>query len=171
MSYVPDEVFALVSGKSQFEMCQWRAGSVFNMPTPGYPLKFYLLVPLRLEFLELISFVFIITVAILIAEKLLQRFKPAMHEKIAIFIPMTLVNCSALGIALLSVQQSYGFFGSLFFGLGSGVGFGLVIVTLSAIQERLEVAEVPKPFQGVAIVLITLGIISMAFMGFNGIVN
>ncbi len=69
----------------------------------SYPLKFYLLVPLRLEFLELISFVFIITVAILIAEKLLQSFKPAFHEKIAIFIPMTLVNCSALGIALLNV--------------------------------------------------------------------
>ena len=134
----------------------------------SYPIKTLLLIPLGMEYLQLISFVLVITLSILIGEKCIEKIKPLIHKKITVFIPLTLVNCSALGIALLNVQQTHGFFGSLIFGVGTSTGFGLIVVMLAAMRERIDVADVPKPFQGASILLITLGIISMAFMGFNG---
>ncbi len=137
----------------------------------GYPVKYYLLIPLGLERLELISFVFVITLAVLLGELFLKKIRPALHEKIARLTPLTLANSAGLGVALLNVQQAHGLAGSLFFGLGSGTGFGLVMVTAAAMQQRLEGADVPQPFRGVSILLITFGIVSMAFMGFTAMVN
>ncbi len=137
----------------------------------SYPIKNLLLIPLGMEYLELISFVLVITLSILIGEKCIQKANPIIHKKITVFIPLTLVNCSGLGVALLNVQQRYGLFDSLIFGVGTSVGFGLIVVMLAAMRERIDVADVPKPFQGASILLITLGIISMAFMGFNGMVS
>ncbi len=137
----------------------------------SYPVKLFLLVPFDIEHLETISLVLIVTLSILLGERCLQKFKPAIHARIAVFIPLTLVNCSALGVALLNVQHQHGLPGSLFFGLGSGIGFSVVIMMLAAMQERIEVSDIPGPFQGVSILLITLGIISMAFMGFIGMVS
>lgn len=136
-----------------------------------YPLYYYVLIPFNLNNLQTFSFILCITLGIKCGESLIRRFKPELYEKIAVFIPLTLINSAALGIALINVQVRQGVFGSLIFGLGSAVGFGLIIIAMSAMQERIMDAEIPAPFQGIAIILITLGIMSMAFMGFAGIVN
>lgn len=136
-----------------------------------YPLYYYVLVPFKLNNLQTFSFILCITLGIKCGESGIKRFKPELYEKIAVFIPLTLINSAALGIALVNVQVRHGVISSLFFGLGSAVGFGLVIIAMSAMQERIMEAEIPAPFRGIAIILITLGIMSMAFMGFNGIVS
>lgn len=136
-----------------------------------YPLYYYVLVPFNLNNLQTFSFILCITFAIKCGESGIKRFKPELYEKIAVFIPLILINSAALGIALINVQVRHGIFGSLIFGLGSAVGFGLVIIAMTTMQERIMDAEIPEPFRGVAIILITLGIMSMAFMGFNGIVS
>lgn len=137
----------------------------------SYPISHYLLRPLGLPHLELISFVLVIVAVILIAAATLERIWPALREMISVFIPLTLVNCSALGVALLNVEHTHGFTGSLFFGLGAGAGFGLVITMTAALHERLLVADVPQSFQGAGVLLMTLGILSMAFMGFTGLTH
>jgi len=137
----------------------------------SYPVKHYLLIPMELEYLQLVILVAITTLVILSAEQCLRRISPGLHEQVSLFIPLTILNTAVLGIALLNIQQTHGLTGSLFFGLGSGTGFGLVLVMLAALEDQLSSADIPRPFQGLSILLITLGIISMAFMGFTGLVR
>ena len=136
-----------------------------------YPLYYYLLLPLNLVYLQTISFIFLILLGIKTAAACIKKFKPDFHQRIADFIPLTLINSAGLGIALINAQSQHGIIISLFFGLGAGAGFGLITIAISTVQERMMVAEIPSPFRGLAILLITLGIMSMAFMGFNGIVS
>lgn len=134
-------------------------------------LYYSLLAPYGFEYLQTLGFIVMITLMIMLTDKGIQAFKPVLHERIAPFIPLTLVNSAVLGVALLNIQHPFGIAGSLVFGLGAGTGYGLIMIMLAAIQERVIVADIPKPFRGMAITLITLGIMSMAFMGFIGIVN
>ncbi|MFT5133886.1 MAG: electron transport complex protein RnfA, partial [Gammaproteobacteria bacterium] len=134
-----------------------------------YALNVFLLAPMELEFLQLLGFVIIVSLLSLFIEKLLQKCRPALHEKITVFLPLLLVNVALVGVALLDVQEKHGFVASLFFGMGSALGFGIIVVIFTALRQRIVAADVPTPFQGVSILLITLGIISMAFMGFTGI--
>ena len=133
-----------------------------------YPLYYYLLLPHDLVYLQIPAFLLLITLGIKTAEAGLKKFKPAEHQRIAGFIPLTLIDSAALGVALLYTQTPHGLAGSLFFGFGAAAGFGLVTVAMAALQERLMPDEIPSPFRGIAILLITLGIMSMAFMGFSG---
>jgi H+/Na+-translocating ferredoxin:NAD+ oxidoreductase subunit A len=135
----------------------------------SYALDVYILRPLDLQFLQLLAFVLIISLLTLIIEKALEKFRPALHERTAVFFPLLLVNTALLGVALLNIQQSHGLIFSIFFGIGSAAGFGIVVVIFSALRQRIAVADVPLAFQGVSILLITLGILSMAFLGFTGI--
>lgn len=142
------------------------------LPIPtllAYALADYILLPLHLEYLQLLGFVIIITLVSLIMEKILKEFRPELHEKIAVFLPLLLVNTALVGVALLNVQQNYGLIASLFFGAGSALGFAVIVLVFSALRERIDVADVPVAFRGASILLITLGILSMAFMGFTGI--
>ena len=136
-----------------------------------YPLYYYVLLPLDLVYLQTISFVFLTALGIKTAEACLKRFKPELYQRVAVFIPLTLINSAVLGVALVNMQSQHGVIGSVFFGLGAAIGFGLVIIAMAAMQERMMAAEIPTPFRGIAILLITLGIMSMAFMGFNGIAS
>ena len=136
-----------------------------------YPLYYYVLLPMDLVYLQTISFVLLITLGIKITEACIKKFKPGLYDRIAVFIPLTLINSAGLGVALVNIQSRHGVTGSLFFGLGAAAGFGLVTIALAAMQERLMPSEIPAPFRGIAILLITLGIMSMAFMGFNGITS
>ena len=136
-----------------------------------YPLYYYVLLPMDLVYLQTISFLLLITLGIKAAQAGIKRFKPGLHERIAVFIPLTLINSAGLGVALINIQSRHGVTGSLFFGLGAAAGFGLVTIAMAAMQERMMPAEIPAPFRGIAILLITLGIMSMAFMGFNGITS
>ena len=136
-----------------------------------YPLYYYILLPMDLVYLQTITFVLLITLGIKTAEACIKRFKPDLYDRIAVFIPLTLINSAGLGVALINIQTRHGVIGSLFFGLGAAAGFGLVTIAVAALQERIMPSEIPAPFRGIAILLITLGIMSMAFMGFSGLVN
>ena len=135
----------------------------------SYAVMTYLLIPLDLAYLELVSFVLVISAAALFAAQALRRLNPPRHEKFSGLLPLLLTNTALFGVALLNVQHSHGLIGSLLFGLGSGLGFALVLAVLPPLQERLAAADVPRPFRGAAIQLITLGLLSLAFMGFTGL--
>jgi len=90
---------------------------------------------------------------------------------LGIFLPLITTNCAVLGVALLNVQQQHSFLESAFYGFGAALGFSMVLILFAALRERVNVADVPEPFQGAAIALITAGLMSLAFMGLGGLVN
>jgi len=142
---------------------------VLTISAPAsYLIKQYLLAPLGLIYLEVMSFMLIIALTVLLALKILKKFKPLIYEALASFLPLALMNTAVLGLALINAQYGHGLFASLLFGFGSAAGFGLVLIIISAMQERMEAANIPAPFQGVSIMLITVGILAMAGMGFVG---
>lgn len=131
----------------------------------------YLLLPFGLEYLRTISFILVIAGVVQFTEMFIHKSSPLLFQVLGIYLPLITTNCAVLGVALLNVQQQNSFFESLLFGFGGSLGFALVLVLFSAMRERLEVADVPLPFQGNAIALITAGIMSLAFMGFTGLVR
>jgi electron transport complex protein RnfA len=134
----------------------------------AYLLQHYLLAPLDLEYLRTIAFILVIAASVQLTEIIVRRTSPVLHQVLGIYIPLIATNCAVLGVALLNVQQSKGFVQSVFYGFGAAAGFALVLVMFAAIRERLEAADVPAPFRGAAIALMTAGIMSLAFMGFSG---
>jgi electron transport complex protein RnfA len=134
----------------------------------SYLLHKYLLVPLQLEYLKTIAFILVIAASVHFTEIMVRRLSPLLHQVLGIFIPLIATNCAVLGVALLNVQEANGFVQSVFFGFGASMGFALVLVLFSASRERLDAADIPVPFRGTAIALMTAGIMSLAFMGFSG---
>ena len=134
----------------------------------AYLLHRYVLVPLELEYLRTIGFILMIAASVQFTEIMVRRTSPLLHQVLGIYIPLIATNCAVLGVALLNVQQSQGLVQSVFYGLGASGGFALVLVMFAAIRERLEAADVPVPFRGTAIALMTAGIMALAFMGFSG---
>jgi electron transport complex protein RnfA len=130
----------------------------------------YLLAPLGIEFLRTISFIFVIAVVVQFTELVVHKTSPLLYQVLGIFLPLITTNCAVLGVALLNVQEQHSFLESALYGFGAAIGFSLVLVVFAAMRERLEVADVPVPFQGAAIALITAGLMSMAFMGFASLV-
>ena len=137
----------------------------------SYLVHAYLLQPFGLEYLRTISFILVIAGVVQFTEMFIHRTSPLLFQVLGIYLPLITTNCAVLGVALLNVKQQNSFFESLLFGFGASAGFALVLVLFSAMRERLEVAEVPLPFQGNAIALVTAGIMSLAFMGFTGLVR
>lgn len=134
----------------------------------AYLLHEYLLVPLDLQYLRTVSFILVIAASVQFTEIMVRRLSPLLDQVLGIYIPLIATNCAVLGVALINVQQANNFVESLFFGLGAAGGFALVLVLFSAIRERIEAADIPAPFRGTAIALMTAGIMSLAFMGFLG---
>lgn len=134
----------------------------------AYLLHQYVLVPLQLEYLRTLSFILVIAASVQFTEIMVRRLSPMLNQVLGIYIPLIATNCAVLGVALLNVQQAKGFVQSVFYGFGASLGFALVLVLFAAIRERLEVADVPSPFRGAAIALMTAGLMSLAFMGFSG---
>lgn len=134
----------------------------------SYLLHEYVLVPLDVGYLRTISFILVIAVCVQFTEIMVRRLSPLLDQVLGIFIPLIATNCAVLGVALLNVQQAKGFVESVFFGFGAATGFALVIVLFAAIRERLDAADIPRPFRGIAIALMTAGMMSLAFMGFSG---
>ena len=115
-------------------------------------------------------FVMIIAAAVTATELLMQAYSYELYQILGIFLPLITTNCAVLGVALLNINQAHNFVESLFYGLGAALGFSLVLVLFAAMRERLAVADVPEPFQGAAIGMITAGLASLAFMGFAGLI-
>ena len=136
----------------------------------SYLINTYLLIPLELEYLRTIAFIVTIAAVVGFTELVVNKTSPVMHQSLGIFLPLITTNCAVLGVALLNVGASNSFLQSAVYGFGAAVGFSFVLVLFSGIRERIESADVPKIFQGVPIALITAGLMSMAFMGFIGLV-
>lgn len=134
----------------------------------AYLIHSYVLVPLDLEYLKTISFILVIAASVQFTEIMVRRLSPLLHQLLGIYIPLIATNCAVLGVALLNVREADGFIQSVFYGFGAAGGFALVLVLFAALRERLQAADIPRPFRGTAIALMTAGIMSLAFMGFSG---
>jgi len=130
----------------------------------------YLLKPLGLDYLRTISFILVIAVVVQFTEMAVRKMSPLLHKVLGVFLPLITTNCAVLGVALLNINKQHNFIESAFYGFGAAAGFSLVLVLFSAMRERLAVADVPQPFQGAAIGMVTAGLMSLAFMGFAGLV-
>lgn len=128
----------------------------------------HILVPAELEYLKTVAFILVIASLVQMIEFFLKNKLPALYESLGIYLPLITTNCAVLGAALLNIQEGYNFIQSVVFGFGSGVGFTMAILILAGVRSRLHFSNPPKSFRGIPIVLITAGLISMAFMGFSG---
>jgi H+/Na+-translocating ferredoxin:NAD+ oxidoreductase subunit A len=137
----------------------------------SYLVNEYLLAPLSLEYLRTITFILVIAVVVQFTEMVVHKTSPMLYQVLGVFLPLITTNCAVLGVALLNVQQDHGFLQSAVYGFGASVGFSLVLILFAAMRERITVADVPEAFRGAAIALITAGLMSMAFMGFSGLVK
>ena len=131
----------------------------------------YLLAPLGLEYLRTITFILVIAVVVQFTEMVVHKTSPLLYQVLGIFLPLITTNCAVLGVALLNVQQQLNFIESAVYGFGAAVGFSMVLILFSSIRERIAAADVPVPFRGSAIALVTAGLMSLAFMGFSGLVK
>ena len=137
----------------------------------SYLINEYLLAPFGIEFLRTISFIFVIAVVVQFTEMVVHKTSPLLYQVLGIFLPLITTNCEVLGVALLNVKEKHGFIESALYGFGAALGFSMVLIIFAGMRERLAAADVPVPFQGAAIGLITAGLMSMAFMGFTGLVK
>lgn len=128
----------------------------------------WILVPLHLEFLQILSFILVIAVIVQFTELVMRKMSPVLHKALGVYLPLITTNCAVLGVALLNVLSKHSWFESLIYGFGSALGFTLVMVIFASIRERLSVADVPELFSGTPVAMITTGFLSLAFMGFSG---
>jgi electron transport complex protein RnfA len=137
----------------------------------SYLVNRYLLEPLDLQILRTLSFILVIAVVVQFTEMVVRKTSPLLYNVLGIFLPLITTNCAVLGVALLNIQQQHSFIESFFYGFGAAVGFSLVLILFAAIRERLAAADVPLPFKGAPIALITAGLMALAFMGFSGLIK
>ncbi|HHS84163.1 MAG TPA: electron transport complex subunit RsxA [Gammaproteobacteria bacterium] len=137
----------------------------------SYLVNEYLLSPLGIEYLRTIAFILVIAVVVQFTEMVVHKTSPLLYRVLGIFLPLITTNCAVLGVALLNVQAEHNFVQSALYGFGAAAGFSLVLVMFAAMRERIEVADVPTAFRGPAIALVTAGLMSLAFIGFSGLVK
>ena len=137
----------------------------------SYLVNTYFLEPFGIEFLRTLSFILVIAVVVQFTEMMVRKTSPLLYKILGIYLPLITTNCAVLGVALLNVQEAHSFVQSVFYGLGAALGFSLVMILFAAMRERLQAAEVPMVFRGAAIAFITAGMMSLAFMGFTGLVK
>ncbi|MDH2431519.1 electron transport complex subunit RsxA [Pokkaliibacter sp. MBI-7] len=131
----------------------------------------YILAPLGLGYLKTIAFILVIAVVVQFTEMVVRKTSPVLYKVLGIFLPLITTNCAVLGVALLNINKQNSLVESVFYGFGAAVGFSLVLILFAAMRERIAVADVPLPFRGAAISMITAGLISLAFLGFTGLVQ
>lgn len=137
----------------------------------SYMINSWILAPLGLEFLRTIAFIIAIAAVVNFTEMVVHKTSPLLYNVLGIFLPLITTNCAVLGVALINVQEQNSFMQSALYGFGAALGFSLVLVLFAAMRERVDVADVPAPFQGSAIALVTAGLMSLAFMGLGGLVK
>jgi len=136
----------------------------------SYLVNTYILTPLGIEFLQTISFILVIAAVVSLSKMFIEKTSPVLYRVLGIYIPLITTNCAVLGVALQNTARSFSFFESAIYGFGAAMGFSLVLVLFSAMRERIAVADVPVPFKGAAVGMITASLMSLAFMGFSGLV-
>lgn len=131
----------------------------------------FILVPLDILYLRTMAFILVLAVVVQFSEMFVRKVSPELYRLLGIFLPLITTNCAVLGVVLLNINLSHGFLQSTIYGFGGAAGFSLVMVLFAAIRERLAVSDIPVPFRGSSIALITAGLMSLAFMGFTGLVK
>jgi electron transport complex protein RnfA len=135
----------------------------------SWALSTYVLVPLDVEFLRILTFILVIAAVVQFTEVFIKKVSPVLYQVLGIFLPLITTNCAVLGVALLNIQESHTFMQSLVYGLASALGFTLVMVIFAGLRERLANADVPESFEGAPIGFITAGLLALAFLGFAGL--
>ena len=135
----------------------------------SWAINHYLLEPNDLVYLRTLSFIVVIAGVVQFTEMVMEKNFPLLYQLLGIFLPLITTNCAVLGIPLLNAQSSHTLIESALFGFGGGIGFSIVLILFASLRERLEGAEIPAPFKGAAIALVTASIMSLAFMGFAGL--
>lgn len=129
----------------------------------------WVLVPLELEYLRILVFILLIAAVVQFTELLVRATSPLLHQLLGVFLPLITTNCAVLGVALLNLDRRHGLLESLVFGASAGAGFGLALLSFSALRERIDSGDVPGAFRGAPIALVTAGLMALAFMGFSGL--
>ncbi len=137
----------------------------------SYLVDTWVLAPLGLQYLRTIAFILVIAAVVQFVKMFMEKTSPLLYRMLGIFLPLITVNCAVLGVALLNTQKAHNFFESTLYGFGGSLGFALVLILFSAMRERLAVADVPAPFKGASIGMITAGLMALAFLGFGGLVS
>lgn len=132
---------------------------------------YYLLVPAHVEYLQTIAFILVIAALVQLIEMFLAKSSPSLHAALGVYLPLITTNCCVLGVAITNIDEGFTLIETLFNGIGAALGFALAIVLFAGIRERLEYSDIPKSMQGFPIALISAGIMSIAFMGFQGLVS
>ncbi len=144
-----------------------------------YFLQNYVLIPLGIEFMQTVAFILVIAALVQMVEIILKKVSPSLYQALGIFLPLITTNCAVLGVAIIVVSKEFAFGGdpqmlnlaeSVVFAIANALGFGLAMILFAGLREQLELANVPKPFKGMPIALITAGILALSFMGFAGLV-
>ena len=134
-------------------------------------LDHWLLAPLGLGYVHTLAFILVIASLVQFIDIVMKRFMPPLHAALGIFLPLITTNCAVLGVAEMNAKSGLNFFGSVFYSFAAAIGFGLALVIFSGIRERLAHANPPRCFRGVALALVTAGLLALAFMGFSGLVK
>jgi Na+-translocating ferredoxin:NAD+ oxidoreductase subunit A len=134
-------------------------------------LEHYVLEPLDIGFMRILAYILVIAALVQFTEAAIARFSPALHRSLGIYLPLITTNCAVLGVPLISVRAQQSLAESLVFGLGSALGFCLILVMFSGLRERMALAQIPKVFEGAPVALVTAGMLAMTFMGFFGLLN
>ena len=129
----------------------------------------YILVPLDITYLQTIVFILVIAALVQFVEMFLKKAMPSLYNALGVYLPLITTNCAVLGVALTNVQKSYGILTSIVNGFATSSGFTLSIIILAGLREKMEYNDIPKAFQGMPIVLVTAGLMAIAFFGFSGL--
>ena len=130
----------------------------------------YLLVGVHIEYLKTIVFILVIAALVQFVEMFLKKSSPSLYKSLGVYLPLITTNCAVLGVALTNVQKDYGILPSVVNGFATAVGFTISIVILAGVRQRIEYNDIPESFKGTPIVLVTAGLMAIAFMGFSGII-
>ena len=131
----------------------------------------FILVPLGIKYLYNIAFILVIASLVQFVEMFLKKSSPSLYQALGVFLPLITTNCAVLGVAVLNMQKNYNFIESVLNGIGSSAGFALAIILFAGIRERIEFNDTPKAFDGFPMALVTAGIMSIAFLGFQGLIK
>ncbi len=131
----------------------------------------FVMEPYHLEFLKILVFIVVIAGFVQAADTMMRKVAPALYYKLGIYLALITTNCIILAVPLINADSGYSFMESIVFGLGSGLGFALALIIMASIREKLEVADVPKPFRGLPIAFVLTGLIALAFIGFSGLIT
>lgn len=132
-------------------------------------IQYYLLVPFGLQYLQTLAFILVIASLVQMVEIVLKKVSPALYQALGIFLPLITTNCAVLGVAILVIQKDYSLVESIVYAFSTALGFALAMAVFAGVREQLALVKIPKGMQGMAIVMVVAGLLSLAFMGFSGV--